>query len=190
MEIILDNGHGSNTAGKRSPIWEDGTQLFEYEFNRDIVARILKAIPNAHILVPELIDISLTQRYIRANALAKRYGFKNCLLISIHGNAAENQKANGWEVFTSIGQTASDYYATQLYHEAEKRLFGWSMRKEMYDGDVDKEADFTILKSTLCAAILSENGFYTNEQQCKFMMSNAGRQTIADIHINFIKSIK
>ena len=38
--IILDNGHGNNTPGKRSPKWEDGTQLFEYEFNRDIVKRI------------------------------------------------------------------------------------------------------------------------------------------------------
>ena len=26
--IILDNGHGNNTPGKRSPKWEDGTQLF------------------------------------------------------------------------------------------------------------------------------------------------------------------
>ena len=40
---ILDNGHGGiingvyQTAGKRSPIWADGTQLFEGEFNRAIM---------------------------------------------------------------------------------------------------------------------------------------------------------
>ena len=35
--IILDNGHGKETKGKRSPKWDDGTQLFEWEFNRAIV---------------------------------------------------------------------------------------------------------------------------------------------------------
>ena len=38
--IILDNGHGIETPGKRSPIWKDGTQLFEWEFNRDVVRHI------------------------------------------------------------------------------------------------------------------------------------------------------
>ena len=38
--VILDNGHGEETAGKRSPVWGDGSQLFEWEFNRDIVRRI------------------------------------------------------------------------------------------------------------------------------------------------------
>ena len=27
--VILDNGHGEETAGKRSPVWSDGKQLFE-----------------------------------------------------------------------------------------------------------------------------------------------------------------
>ncbi len=38
--IILDAGHGVDCAGKRSPIWGDGSQLLEWEFNRDIVRRI------------------------------------------------------------------------------------------------------------------------------------------------------
>ena len=38
--IVLDNGHGENTPGKRSPKLEDGSQFFEWEFNRDIVNRI------------------------------------------------------------------------------------------------------------------------------------------------------
>ena len=38
--VILDNGHGQETPGKRSPVWSDGKQLFEWEFNRDIVRRI------------------------------------------------------------------------------------------------------------------------------------------------------
>lgn len=29
MLVVLDNGHGNNTPGKRSPVWDDGTQLYE-----------------------------------------------------------------------------------------------------------------------------------------------------------------
>lgn len=56
--VILDNGHGIDTPGKRSPVWSDGTQLFEYEFTRDIVGKIsewLKFGGISHcILVPEV----------------------------------------------------------------------------------------------------------------------------------------
>ena len=65
MMIILDNGHGKETPGKRSPIWRDGSQLFEYEFNRDIVKRISVMLDadniKYHVLVPELEDITLQE---------------------------------------------------------------------------------------------------------------------------------
>ena len=46
---LLDSGHGGLdpdtgeyvTPGKRSPVWDDGTQYFEGVGNRDIVKRIL-----------------------------------------------------------------------------------------------------------------------------------------------------
>ena len=38
--IIIDNGHGIDTKGKRSPVWPDGSQLLEWEFNRDIANRL------------------------------------------------------------------------------------------------------------------------------------------------------
>ena len=44
MKILIDNGHGRATAGKRSPVWPDGKQLFEYEFNRDIARRMHEAL--------------------------------------------------------------------------------------------------------------------------------------------------
>ena len=44
--VILDPGHGFNTEGKRSPVWEDGTQLFEWEFNRDIARAVKRSCRN------------------------------------------------------------------------------------------------------------------------------------------------
>ena len=40
MKIIIDNGHGDDTPGKRSPAWTDQDQLFEWEFNRDITEQM------------------------------------------------------------------------------------------------------------------------------------------------------
>ncbi len=61
----------------------------------------------------------------------------------------------------------------------------------MNDGDMDKEADFTILKKTDCPAVLTENMFMDTEKDCKFIMSEHGRQLITKIHVNgIIKYLK
>ena len=88
--IILDGGHGVDCAGKRSPIWGDGSQLFEWEFNRDIVRRIAAMLKadgvKFEILVPEDNDVSLPERCRRANVIHADCG-NNAVLFSVHGNA-------------------------------------------------------------------------------------------------------
>lgn len=179
--ILLDNGHGENTIGKRSPIWPDGSQLFEYEFNRDIVSRIAKALIDLRIshkiLVPEITDVSLRERCYRANS------YDNAILISVHGNAGGGV---GFEVWTSIGETKADVLASILYWEAEKELAEFRMRQDVSDKDPDKESQFYILKNSNCPAILSENLFMDTEVDCRFMMSEDGRKRIADFHIKAI----
>ena len=75
--VILDNGHGINTPGKRSPVWDDGTQLFEWKFNRNIVNSIIEYLNVAEIsyvnLVTEDTDISLSDRVSRINELYSKY---------------------------------------------------------------------------------------------------------------------
>ena len=199
--IILDNGHAKSTPGKRSPIFGNGkTQFFEYEFNRDIVKRISEKLEKLgikyYIIVPELEeDIKLTKRANRANEICKKYGYGKCLLISVHSNAAGNgstwMKARGWSVYTTKGVTKSDKIATIFYEEAEKLLpkYNMTLRKDMSDGDPDYESNFTILYAALCPAILTENLFYDNKIDVDFLMSEEGRNVIADIHVNAIKRI-
>lgn len=189
--VILDNGHGADTAGKRSPVWGDGSQLYEFEFNRDIVRRIavmLKADGIKYeILVPEKNDISLTERCRRANIIYNDCG-QNAVLFSIHANAGGG---TGWECYTSVGETKADAIATILCNEAEKEFSpdGWKMRFDYYDGDPDKESQFYILKHTQCPAILSENFFMDNEKDCRFIMNDSGRDRIAKIHYLTIKKL-
>lgn len=185
---LLDNGHGQNTPGKRSPVWADGSQLFEWEFNRDIVRRIADKLDDMairyEILTPETNDVSLQERCRRANEYQQMYN--NCVLFSIHGNAGGG---TGWECYTSQGATKADEIATLLYEEAEKEFAGWKIRKDYIDGDADKEANFYILRHTVCPAVLTENFFMDNEKDCKFMLSEDGRERIAKIHINVIKKL-
>lgn len=189
--IILDAGHGNNTAGKRSPIWGDGSQLLEWEFNRDIVRRIAAMLKaegiKFEILVPEDNDVSLPERCRRANVIHADCG-NNAVLFSIHGNAGGG---TGWECYTSVGQTKADAIATVLCKEAEKEFApdGWKMRFDHCDGDPDKESQFYILKHTVCPAVLSENFFFDNEKDCRFMMSDDGKERIAKVHFEAIKKI-
>lgn len=189
--IILDNGHGKETAGKRSPIWGDGSQLFEWEFNRDIVRRVAAVLKadgvNFEILVPEETDVSLPERCRRANEIYRNYKEK-AFLVSVHANAGGG---TGWEVYTSPGETKADAIATVFAEEAQ-RVFvpdGWRMRFDYADGDPDKESAFYILKHTNCPAIITENFFMDTEKDCRFIMSEDGREQIADMHVAAIKRV-
>ena len=190
--VILDNGHGEDTPGKRSPVWKDGTQLFEWKFNRTIVDNIIKYLDVANIsyikLVEEDNDISLQERVNRVNSIYKQYKDKyKVYLISVHGNAAESSNAEGIEVFTSVGETKSDSIAEICYKELSN--LGWKMRPFKKD-KMAKEENFYILKNTNCPAILTENGFYTNEVECKKMLEFYWQKEIALAHYRTIQSIE
>lgn len=67
MKVILDNGHGRDTAGKRSP---DG-RLREYAYTREMARRIAQDLKrqgiDVSLLVPEDTDVPLKERVERAN---------------------------------------------------------------------------------------------------------------------------
>ena len=191
--IILDNGHGINTPGKCSPC----KSLKEWEYNRDIVLRIKTVLTQLgikyHILVPENEDISLTTRAKRANEIynkLKTQGITS-VLISVHVNAAGNgtwKCATGWSAYTSKGQTKGDTLATALYAAAKKILnpLNKKIRMDLIDKDPDYEENFTILKKSICPAVLTENFFMDCKKDCEWLLTENGRQTITDIHIHGI----
>ena len=114
MKILIDNGHGRETAGKRSP---DG-RLLEWSYNREIARRVVASLSSlgfdAELLVPEDEDIPLAERCRRANLLCSQLGTRNVALVSIHVNAAGRgdkwYNADGWCCYTSTGQTAGDAF--------------------------------------------------------------------------------
>lgn len=196
MKILVDNGHGKETPGKRSPVWKNKSQLYEWEYTREIaheVVRQLKAAGvDAELLTPEENDVPLYERIIRANKLAQVYGQKNTFVVSIHNNASKDGKARGWEIHTSPGQTISDTYATVFWNKAKAVLEKTEcnkMRHDSADKDPDFENNFAILTKTICPAVLTENLFMDNEADCAFLLTKEGKAAITNIHIEAILEI-
>lgn len=110
--------------------------------------------------------------------------------VSIHANAFgddhEWTKPSGWSVYTSKGRTKSDKLATCLAEAAKKHLPDMQMCTDNSDGDPDFEKAFYILRHSLCPAVLSENGFMTNEREYRWLQTRAAKQAIVDLHVEGI----
>lgn len=192
MKVLLDNGHGSNTPGKRSP---DG-KLMEYAYTREIAGLVFHGLRNegidAQLLVKEEIDVPLSERVRRVNEECSALGKSNVILVSLHCNAAGDgtrwMGASGWEIYTSPGKTKADRLAECIYSSASLWLPETTkFRTDFIDSDPDKESSFYILKHSKCPAVLTENLFMDNIGDCHFMLSLVGKAAIAKIHVEGIK---
>ena len=188
MVILLDSAHGSNTLGKCSP----DRSLLEWQWSREVVGLIESAL-NAkgivtHRIVPESNDVPLSTRCQRVNNFCKKYGTSNCLLISPHINASGSDgkwhNARGFSAWVAKNASAkSKDCASMLQIKAESLgLKGnrcvppckyWS-------------ANFYILKNTACPAVLTENLFQDNQEDCEFLKTKKGKELIADLHVDII----
>ena len=189
MKIFIDNGHGLMTAGKRSP---DG-QFREPFYNREIARRVVSDLRDrgldAELLVPEDDDISLAERVRRVNTACFLLGKANVVLVSIHvnaGNGSKMDESDRVSVYTCKGRTASDKLAECLCESAIQNFHGRRIRTDMSDGDVDWEENFDILRKSLCPAVLTENFFMDSHSDLEYLQSKAGKQAVADTHVEGI----
>ena len=195
MKILIDPGHGIDTPGKRSP---DGLFL-EYLWNRQVADLILEGLVSAGVdaslVVTETNDVTLRNRVNRINTICNRVGASNVLLVSVHANAAGNgsawMNAKGWSCYTSKGKTKSDQVAECLYDAFEEEFQDRKIRKDMSDGDRDWEENFYVLQKSKCPAVLLENFYYDNREECAWMLQEETKKRIASAAVKgIIKYIK
>ena len=184
MLILIDPGHGIDTLGKRSP---DG-KFLEYLWNRQIADLLLDRLMimgiDASLVVTETNDISLATRVQRVNRICSKVGASNVILLSIHSNAAGDgskwMSAQGWSCYTSKGETKSDVIAECLYDAFEAEFAEKKIRKDMSDGDRDLEENFYVLQKSKCPAVLLENFFYDNRDECSWLLKDETKERVAD----------
>lgn len=195
IEVDLDAGHASTTPGKCSP----DKRLREYKWNRECVELIKRGLEQhgikVYIVTPEVDkDVALSTRAARVNArvAANRKKGINTIMISVHVNAAGNgqwMNARGWSAWTTKGKTNSDKLAECLYDGAVEFLekpYGMKIRTDKSDGDRDYESNFTVIYKSNCPAVLTENFFMDNKEDCEFLLSDYGKQACANAHVKGI----
>lgn len=192
----LDNGHGKKTLGKRSPLFDDGTTRFlEYEFNRDIVARIIKKLEAAGVeyynVVPEEdIDNFLEGRVARAN---NKKSELPKLFVSVHSNAAPVLKSDTWANSSISGIETWFFHGSKrgqkLAQAFQKHLIAHTGLKSR-GLKSQPDSQFYVLRKTSMTSVLTENGFYNNKEEAAKLMTPAMRQKIADAHVAAILEIE
>ena len=187
MKVLIDNGHGENTPGKRSP---DG-RLMEWAYSREIadmvVAGLRKKGIDAERIVKEDSDVPLSERCRRANAIYSTTG-KKAILVSIHCNAAGSgaswMNAKGWSVFVSNNASASSKkLAASLCEVAE------SLKLQVRRPAPQQpywEQNLAMCRDTNCPAVLTENFFQDNKDDVEYLLSREGKDAVALIHIEGI----
>lgn len=195
--ILVDSGHGGMINGKYQTapakmfVHKDGTTAYEGVINRNIKKNLfaqMDAVGLPYIdICPTDLDTSLNTRCKVINTYADAYGVDNCLLISLHSNAGDG---NGFEIWTTPGKDKSDGYATLFSNLFEKTFPTIKVRKDVVDGDPDKESLFYILKNTKCPAILPEWLFFDNYEDWCYMRIPINQIAYARMITEFIKSIQ
>lgn len=173
MKIAIDDGHGMETAGKRTPAFSDGSVMRENEFNRAVVAYLHdELIRNGFSVVltsPEDTDTAYATRVQRANEAHADY------FVSVHANAFGSgwNDANGVESFVyALHDAKTTGLARCIQHELIQAT-------GLRDRGVKENPTLYVLRKTTMPAVLCECGFMTNATEAKLLKSDAYRKKCA-----------
>ena len=170
--VALDDGHGIETQGKRTPLFDDGSYMKENEFNEAVMLYLKEYLTTHNIgvltVAPEKTDTPLLTRIKRANEAGAS------IYISIHANAYGSNwnEANGFETYVYDLDDKNTMYLAQCVHGACISATGLRNRGI-------KEAGFYVLVNSAMPAILLECGFMTNKAEAELLRSDSYRKTVA-----------
>ncbi|WP_407271142.1 N-acetylmuramoyl-L-alanine amidase [Radiobacillus sp. PE A8.2] len=192
LVAFLDDGHGEETAGKRTPYMKAlGRSIKENEFNKPVVALLQTELErcgvNVVLVAPEDRDTPLKTRTDRANktkaAYDKKYGKNQVdfIYVSIHFNAYDGSFTGA----NPSGISLHVYLGNKKYRSGE--LAG-SIAKYVKQGTKQeyrgvKENNFHVLRETKnIPAVLSENGFMDNPAEANLMLNKKFQKEVAVEH--------
>ena len=193
--IGLDDGHGMETAGKRTPAlkediyfrgktYKKGSIIHENEFNENLMELVEKELDRCGIghiqLAQGDTDVSLQNRVTKANT-------NKCdLVVSFHANALTGAWQTGAYGLVVIHhekcQAKTKTLANNCYNYLSKEVKWHSNGATKYGIKTDTAISgysLYILKNTLMPAILIEYGFMDNWEDVKVMCSNEFQKACA-----------
>jgi N-acetylmuramoyl-L-alanine amidase len=175
--IALCDGHGMETAGKRTPILPDGLKsetgnfMHENEFNRAVVryldGHLKRSGFRTIIVAPTDADTSLATRVSTAN------NAKADLYVSVHANANTG-------VFGTWGGTETFTYPSGASLSIGKIIHKHLMKGTPLRDRGVKNGDWLyVIKNTSMPAVLVECAYMDNLEEAKLLLSDAFRRECA-----------
>lgn len=191
---ILVPGHGGLspggiylTKGKRSPKIPPG--IYEGAFNREVCRRVERMCISAAIPCvvanPGPMNPTLRQRVAYCNAVHAKT--KDCVVISIHANAAG--KSGQWH----------DARGTVAFHSPTGSLKSKALAHALVDKIAEfcspltsrgvKARRFAMVTKTKCPAVLLECGFMDNLKDVTYLASFNGQDQLATAIFHTIEEL-
>ena len=165
MKVAIDSGHGGSDSGCRSPFGD-----FESHYVLEI-AKVVERLLAPHM---EVLMIREDDTFVSLRERCRMANDAECdLYISLHTNSAVSKSAQGYEVFTSRGATKADELALKL---ASRHI-------ESFPAQVNrgiKEANYFVLKKTICPAALIEFGFFSNNAEATWLLLDETKVRLAE----------
>lgn len=171
--VMLDPGHGGSDPGAASL-----TDTYESEVTLNIAEKVAENLAERGVRVVmtrrDEVDVSIDER------LAMNRKYAPALFVSIHCDSSDN---------TALFGTHTFYYKNfsqplaQSIHENMAAVY-----QGLYAADEAKAAEsdrgikfypFAVTRVEDCPSVLVECGYLSNEEDCDFLMSEAGRLQIA-----------
>lgn len=193
MKICIDAGHGINTPGKRTPRFEDGTFMKEFEFNSKVAEYLKEELINyrdvevvfTHDHPSGITDVPLRDRTNMANRI------KADLFISIHADAfGDGQDFNSAHGLTTFIYNKVPRETLEIAEAIHQELIRDTGRR---DRGVKRE-NFHVLRETTMPAVLIEHGFMTNLGDATLLRNDSFRRrcglSIANAVAGYYKLVK
>ena len=174
LTAAIDAGHGGDDSGAINK----ATGLKESDMALDVALRTERLlVPYINVVLTRSDDtfISLSER----PRIANRAGANVFYSYHFNGSSSPKTKSSS-EIFTTRGQNNSDRLATCVMkrHDAQFSEVQ-TVRADWSDGDVDKEANFAVLRGTDHPAVLMEGEFIHTTHGAALIADPINRQKMA-----------
>ena len=178
MKIVIDPGHAGRNIDPGAVNGTTGLQ------EADVALMISRLVENYLSNVGYEVKLTRTEwEQAETDDLSYRTTLVNDwgadIFISLHCNSAANRSAEGYEVWTSPGDTQGDKLATCIYGQIAAEFPDRAGRTDYSDGDPDKESRFYVLIHTDAPACLVEMAFISNDEEAILLVDTAWQDRYA-----------
>ena len=178
MRVVIDPGHAGRNIDPGAVNATTGLQEADVALSVSrLVEKYLLAVGYEVKLTRNDWEQAKTDDLSYRTTLANDWGAD--IFISLHCNSAASQSAEGYEVWTSPGDTLGDKLATCLYRQIAAEFSDRAGRTDYSDGDPDKESRFYVLIHTDAPACLVEMAFISNEEEAILLVDTAWQDRYA-----------